>query len=865
MFTCKCGAPVQSFGARDGKLKFRCPLSKCKLFATSFVRPDGYPRPPLPRPDTLTSSATRPQDDHSVYFEACLLPNNVASSGGAGAALCSQQGTPMEESTGGLGLHVRTRSLSAALHSLLLDPVFGGMRLPNDEPGGVIVFRFPVSCKGDLLTALHAMTTPRVTVYDLPTFFCKCFESLELQYDRRMSCHLDDGAVSSNSTQNERDEITSIRKAMTDDSSGLFSQLKPYQRRGVEFIVEHGGRGMIADEMGLGKTVQAIAVAHLYRDEWPLLILCPVSLMENWAREIMRWLGISRARMVCLNGSKQRADLSVHSVVIVAYSSVKCVEGDPQYRVVIMDESHLIKSPDARRSIAAVEIGSKATRVVLLSGTPSMSRPAELYTQLSTIHPKEIPTKSQFDARYSGAYFDEYGYHNTSHSHLAELFVLLKHFAIRRKKKDVLEDLPAKTRSILYVNITAKEKKLMEASMKELRSSVAKAAASNGSGEATLGSAGRGPNAFEMKLSTAKAKIPAVKDYVVDLLEGTILPTEEKVILFAHHKEMLAALEEAVRSVRPKSPVDYIVIHGSTTIGAREALADHFRTEPKCHVAILSMLACGTGHNFTCASMVVFTELDWNPSTHLQCEDRVHRIGQSNECTIRYLLAEDTSDSVVWPLLQEKMTVTSAMLDNVGRDEKKEFGSAASEQQRRTDVPVEAKQATLDRFFTQRPKVSASPSPPTPPSGLEDDVVVEQRTPNASASSPPLATATSLRAHQPVATRTPAFGCPQSTTQLTVHQVGDASQIHPTTASAATTQGWSQRPVTTPPTVPTPPSTSSQPTLVPPKRTMLQLATQSTPLTTVLGAPMVSPRAVLSPHPRNSKRPRDDDDVVIIE
>lgn len=802
----------------------------------------------------------------------------------------------MEESSGGLGLHVRTRSLSANLHACLLEPMFCGMRLPHDEPGGVIVFRFPVSCKADLLTALHAMTTPRVTVYDLPAFFCKCFESLEMQYARRMKCHLEEDSEESIAEKNdkqaieERNEIRSIRKAMSDDSSRLFSQLKPYQRRGVEFIVEHGGRGMIADEMGLGKTVQAIAVAHLYRDEWPLLILCPVSLMENWAREIMRWLGIPRGRMVCLNGGKQRADLSVHSVVIVAYSSVKCVESDPQYRVVIMDESHLIKSPDARRSIAAVELGSKATRVVLLSGTPSMSRPAELYTQLSTIHPKEIPTKSQFDARYSGAYFDDYGYHNTNHSHLAELFVLLKHFAIRRKKKDVLEELPAKTRSILYVNITAKEKKLMEASMKDLRSSVAKAA-SNG-GEASLGSAARGPNAFELKLSTAKAKIPAVKDYVVDLLEGTILPTEEKVILFAHHKEMMAALEEAVRSVRPKAPVDYILIRGETPVGDREALADHFRTEPKCHVAILSMQACGTGHNFTCASMVVFTELDWNPSTHLQCEDRVHRIGQSNECTIRYLLAEDTSDAVVWPLLQEKMTVTSAMLDNVGRDEKKEFGSAASEQQRRNDVPVEVKQVTLDRFFTQKPKLSADSTPSqtpttvasTPPAKTVDgDIPAEApqpAPPQVGASPPSQSTSHHHHAVAPFAiARTPAFGGAQqqqkqqaavvvTRSQPTLHSTITATPS-PVTSTAPNSLPSQQQQNAVSSSITA--SSASQPVTGPPKRTMLQFSTSSaatpSPLATVLGAP---PLATLSrsaerssPSHRNSKRQREDEVIII--
>lgn len=811
MYTCKCGVPVQSFAARDGKLKFRCQLSKCKLFACSFVRPEGYPRPPLPRPDP--TGATKAQEDHSVFFEACLLPRISSVCSTSGATLPPEEGE-VAPGCSGLGLLVRTRSRSATLHTVLLDPSLGGEQLPQEDPGGIIIFRFPVTSKSLLLTALYNVAAPQIKVYDLPVFFCKCFESLEGHYQQRLVMQ-----HAETITCSAHGEVLAARKAMSEDTSGIFAQLKPYQRRGVEFIVEHGGRGMIADEMGLGKTVQAIAAAHLYRDEWPLLIMCPVSLMENWAREVMHWLGIARSRMVCLNSAKQRADLSVHSVVIVAYSSLRCVEHDPQYRVVVMDESHLIKSPDARRSVAAMDIGSKASRVILLSGTPSMSRPAELYTQLSTIHPKEMPTKSQFDARYSNAYFDDYGYQNSGHSHLAELYVLLRHFAIRRKKKDVLAELPAKTRSIVYVTITAKEKKLMEGSMKDLRSSIAKAASSAVDASLTLGSAARGPNAFELKLATAKAKIPAVKDYVADLLDGTIIPSEEKVILFAHHKEMIAALIDAVRSVRPKAPLDYIVITGETAVADRESLADHFRTEPKCHVAILSMQACGTGHNFTCASMVIFTELDWNPSTHLQCEDRVHRIGQESACTIRYLLAEDTSDAIVWPLLQEKMTVTSAMLDNVGRDEK-EFGGAVAQQQRRTDVPAEKKQGTLDGFFQKQNAIHQKPSVDVPrtvaPS--RDGNEVERSSPNSTS-----------HARSPVGM-----------------QRGSSSplQTPPSPSSPASSHAL----------LGTAPLSLSQPSQQGhPKRTMLKFS-RPQPTSQVLGAPSTG----------QMKRPREDHDEVIV-
>lgn len=101
----------------------------------------------------------------------------------------------------------------------------------------------------------------------------------------------------------------------------------------------------------------------------------------------------------------------------------------------------------------------------------------------------------------------------------------------------------------------------------------------------------------------------------------------------------MEAIRGAVMTLRPKHPIDYIYISGETSGIQREEQIHHFRSEPTCHVAILSMQSSGTGHNLTCANTVIFAELDWNPSTHLQCEDRVHRMGQSTPCTIKYLLA----------------------------------------------------------------------------------------------------------------------------------------------------------------------------------------------------------------------------------
>ena len=96
--------------------------------------------------------------------------------------------------------------------------------------------------------------------------------------------------------------------------------------------------------------------------------------MESWAKEISQWCGIPRARISLLQGKKSRANLASDAAVIVAYSSLSCVAEDPPYKVVILDESHFIKTPDSQRTAAALKICAKAKRVLLLSGTPAMSR-----------------------------------------------------------------------------------------------------------------------------------------------------------------------------------------------------------------------------------------------------------------------------------------------------------------------------------------------------------------------------------------------------------------------------------------------------------------------------------------------------------
>lgn len=788
MFLCRCDGQQQQPPVavpQAGKLKLRCAAGKCRLAANGFLRVDGYPRPPLP----AVMAKGAPVPPH-VFFEACWVAPHLRDV--AGHAQRASQGDGAVPPSG-LCFLAKTWSMSATLRLALTDSIWEGEVLHGSEAEAMtaacLTVRYRWGLRSQLLDMVRNLAAVQLIgaqAFDVPHFFTKSFEALE-----RLVQDLSD----------------SDRGVRLDPDDAVVRVLKPYQRRGVEFLLEHGGRGMIADEMGLGKTLQGLTAAHMYRDEWPLLIVCPVSLMENWAREVTTWLGIPRSRISVLQGTSasalrptlQRIYSGVYSVVIVAYSSLHVLEGggiadasidlrtakrrsasgtrhdvddgdegddaehdivadgnaelnaahpphsshsdqiesaqrSGTFRVVIMDESHYIKNAVSKRCKSAVRTAQHAHRLILLSGTPAMSRPSELFSQLHLLHPTRFPNQREFEARYCNAYFDDFGLQSNGHSHLAELHALLQHCMIRRRKRQVLEELPAKTREILYVSVTDKEKKAMESELQALRKST--------SGAAGLG--GIRPNtAFDLKRATAKAKVPAIRAFLKDLLELTVIPSGEKVILFGHYSEVIAAMEDVVVSLKShNTPVDYIKITGETPVTERERLADHFRNVATCQVAILSMQSSGTGHNFTCASLVVFGELDWNPSTHLQCEDRVHRIGQQQPCSIKYLLAEGTSDSVIWPLLQAKMTVTTTLLEDsttpkvcsVGQQQGGSSGGTSvggscetlergsvTEAIRRRDAPPQdtKKQGTLDAFMTRSaPPSKPSSQQPTPPTTI---------------------------------------------------------------------------------------------------------------------------------------------------
>ncbi|CAN0026743.1 unnamed protein product, partial [Hapterophycus canaliculatus] len=247
--------------------------------------------------------------------------------------------------------------------------------------------------------------------------------------------------------------------------------LAPFQKQGIEFVLKKEGRAMIADEMGLGKTIQAISCAAAYESEWPLLIVSPSSARYHWEHELLKWLdedSITKQQIMVVCKSKQDLDRSNTKVVIISYELVRRMlsfweELDLfNFGVVVCDECHYLKNQRAARTKAIVPLATKARRAILLSGTPALSRPSELFTQLNLLSASTWASFRDFGKR-QAQYCSgkkgkgkkgKFGVDFSGASHIAELHALLgATVMVRRLKKNILKHLPPKQRSLVEVHV----------------------------------------------------------------------------------------------------------------------------------------------------------------------------------------------------------------------------------------------------------------------------------------------------------------------------------------------------------------------------------------------------------------------------
>ena len=453
----------------------------------------------------------------------------------------------------------------------------------------------------------------------------------------------------------------------------------PYQRAGIEFSLGKDAV-LIGDEMGLGKTIQALGIINATPKAKRVLIIVPASLRLNWQREAEKWLVNKGLSIGIAIGSKWPDT----DIVIINYDILTKHKAQLRKRVwdvLICDEAHYLKNPKANRTKQVFgdwryktkewKIDPlKAKRRVLLTGTPIVNRPIELWGLANYLDPDEFDNFFRYAKRYANAHHNGWGWDFSGAANLDELQEKLRtRFLVRRLKKDVLKDLPAKRRQIIELpangatGLIAREQAAWSAQEERLAAlrlavDLSKISEDPEEYERAVAALRDGATAAFEEMSrarhdTALAKVDYVIDHVADAAESG------KVLVFAHHLDVVAKLAEGLRAKDFK----VVTLTGSDSLTARQAAVDSFQDDDEVKIFIGNIRAAGVGITLTASSHVVFAELDWVPANLSQAEDRAHRIGQTDSVLVQHLVLEGSLDQQIANQLVAKQAVIDATLD----------------------------------------------------------------------------------------------------------------------------------------------------------------------------------------------------------
>lgn len=465
---------------------------------------------------------------------------------------------------------------------------------------------------------------------------------------------------------------------------GFNCTLRPYQLEGVQILDKWGGRALLGDDMGLGKTPQAIGYLQLHPEDRPAVIACPATLKYHWADKIDEWMTFGKVVNIIDGrynpeaGPLPEADIHIINYDILDITKkchnckgTKKVDGNkcrvcsgtgtvtkcrPDLlgitpAIYIADESHYCKSPETQRTRAHLHLAAVCPKVIELTGTPADDKIADLFTQIKAVKPDLFPNFFRFGKRYCGAEHNGFGWSFTGASNTKELHDILRaSVMIRRKKADVLPELPEKVKAVIPFELSNRREydRALVDFVGWVRDNKGKEAAD------TAGRAEALARMETLKQLILKGKLDQCIRWVEDFLE-----CGEKLVLFADHRYVIDKVMKHFGDIAVK------VVGGMKPKDRHEAVKA-FQEDDAIRLFVGSK-AAKEGVTLTEASNVAFLELWWNPSFHSQAGDRVLRIGQeSDSVTEWYLLGRDTVEEGIAAMVDAKAQNLSKALD--GKD-----------------------------------------------------------------------------------------------------------------------------------------------------------------------------------------------------
>lgn len=462
--------------------------------------------------------------------------------------------------------------------------------------------------------------------------------------------------------------MPAIKASWMKEGAGAFSvpdgvDLWPYQKGGVTYCLQRD-RALIGDEPGLGKTAMAIVSANERRAN-SVLVICPANIRLQWAKQIRAWSTMEGKYIVypilkSSDGVHPRAEWTVISYDLLSTPAIANALAAKGFDFVIVDEAHYLKTASARRTAAVFGesgIASNCGAVLCLTGTPLPNRPRECFTLAKALDWSSIDymKEKEFRERFNPMRVAERRCPETggvigrrkeeTHGRAPELQARLRaNFMVRRKKRDVLDQLPKIRYEIVHTDEDGDIKKALEAEkMLDIDPTDLR-----GSSE-VLG------HISTIRKMMGVAKAPHVAEYIKMLLNGG----EEKLVVFGWHIEVLDILEQALH----KHGV--VRVDGSTSAPRRQMAVDRFIDDPNCKVFLGNLKSVGVGVDGLqkACSHGIFAECSWTPSDNDQGVGRLERFGQLSGIFIEFIVAPRSFDERVLQTSLKKLRGIHSALD----------------------------------------------------------------------------------------------------------------------------------------------------------------------------------------------------------
>ena len=472
-----------------------------------------------------------------------------------------------------------------------------------------------------------------------------------------------------------------INQALTSNASvpsGLQAELRTYQQDGfvwLERLGQLGAGACLADDMGLGKTVQSLALLLSRAEGGPALVVAPTSVVGNWLQETQRFaptLSVMSYADSELGRQEILGDLGAYDVIVISYGLVVNDIEQLQkvhWHSVILDEAQAIKNANTRRARSVKQL--TADYRVVTTGTPVQNNLMDLHSLFSFLNPKLLGSEAEFRARYAVPISRD-----NNHFAREQLQTLVSPFLLRRHKRDVLKELPARTELTLNVSLSKEETALYELIRQEALDSLnEKNVTTKDKPDASAKGKMPTPNRAQQKIiilsyltklrrlccnpslvsrewSGPMSKLDVFSDTVNELIASG-----HKALVFSQFVDHLKIVEAYLK----KQSISYQYLDGSTSAKQRTARVSAFQGG-EGDVFLISLTAGGTGLNLTAADYVIHLDPWWNPAVEDQASDRAHRLGQQRPVTIVRMVTTGTIEEQIQMLHSTKRELVDSVL-----------------------------------------------------------------------------------------------------------------------------------------------------------------------------------------------------------